>query len=85
MTLKPEETELIGDWVLHDGRMVLDATEQRIDLLISQHLEKVAVSPESGGWDVLYRDPIDGRYWELTYPKGEMHGGGPRRLAHLPP
>jgi hypothetical protein len=36
----------------------------------------------SGGWDVLYRDPRDGRFWELTYPHGDVQGGGPPRL-HL--
>ena len=37
----------------------------------------------SAGWETLYRDPRDGRLWELTYPQSEMHGGGPRRLHVL--
>ena len=32
-------------------------------------------------WQLLYRDPKDGRLWEQTSPQGEMHGGGPPRLA----
>ena len=32
---------------------------------------------------MLYRDPGDGRYWELAYPNGEMHGGGPPSLIML--
>ena len=33
----------------------------------------------------LFRDPEDDRYWELTYPKGELQGGGPPRLTMLTP
>jgi hypothetical protein len=33
-----------------------------------------------GGWRQLYLDPRDGRRWELTFPQGSLHGGGPRRL-----
>jgi hypothetical protein len=29
---------------------------------------------------VLYVDPTDGRYWELTYPQGDMQGGGPPQI-----
>jgi len=83
MALKPEEKELIGNWVVQSGRVVGDDVEQRIGELVDQYLEKVAVSPASGGWDTLYRDPQDGRYWELTYPRSEMHGGGPRQLTVL--
>jgi hypothetical protein len=35
------------------------------------------------GWNALYRDPNDCRYWELTYPEGELHGGGPPQLRCL--
>lgn len=30
---------------------------------------------------VLYEDPVDGRLWEHSYPKGDMHGGGPPALT----
>jgi hypothetical protein len=79
MQLKPEETDLIGQWKVVNGSIVEDATSERIKYLVDQYLEKVA----GGGWETLYRDPIDGRYWELTYPQGEMHGGGPPRLTYL--
>ena len=39
------------------------------------------VGVAEGGWRQLYRDPRDGRLWELTFPQGSLHGGGPRRLA----
>jgi hypothetical protein len=81
--IKPDETEIIGNWIIIDGRASSDAAEERINKLISNYLEKLAISSVSGGWDVLYRDPIDGRLWELTYPQGHMHGGGPKRLSSL--
>ncbi len=78
MGLRPEETELVGHWKLIDGRMTADSTCERIQRLVSDSLEEVA-SDESG-WSILYRDPVDGRYWELTYPQSHMHGGGPPSL-----
>jgi hypothetical protein len=41
---------------------------------------KVADCEETGGWETLFLDPTDGRYWERTYPQGEQHGGGPAAL-----
>ncbi len=79
MKLKPDETDLLCRWMVADGKVTGDETCERIQLLISQYLEKVA----GGGWEILYRDPDDGRHWELTYPQGEMHGGGPPRLTSL--
>jgi len=83
MNLQPDETDLIGSWVFDSGRMTRDAVEQRIEKLIGSCLEKISTSPESGAWDALYRDPSDGRLWELTYPQSEMHGGGPKRLTNI--
>jgi hypothetical protein len=80
MKPKPNETQLDCEWKLVDGNVVRNSTCQRIELLVSEYLLKVA----GGGWETLYRDPEDGRYWELTYPQGEMHGGGPPRLKYLP-
>lgn len=60
-----------------------DAVEDRIDWLTSEQLVQVAVHPEHGAWEILYHDPTDGRFWELTYPQGEMQGGGPKRLHVL--
>jgi hypothetical protein len=77
--LAQEEVDLLGSWIVQkDGPAVGDATEQRIEWLITQKLERIA--NDSSGWKILYRDPRDGRLWELTYPRGEMHGGGPHRL-----
>lgn len=79
MRLKPEETDLLGKWEVISGNVVADATCERIELLTEQYLDKVA----GGGWDTLYRDPNDGRYWELTYPESSWQGGGPPRLTYL--
>ena len=83
MGLRPEEADLVGNWIVTGTVVEGDAVEKRISQLIATHLQKIAVSPEAGAWETLYRDPNDGRYWELTYPQSEMHGGGPRRLMHL--
>jgi hypothetical protein len=39
-------------------------------------------------WALLYRHRTTGELWDLTFPKSEMHGGGPRllrRLTHTDP
>jgi Immunity protein 27 len=81
MSLKPHETDLVGGWVFDGKRASADAIESRIRGLIQNNLQRLAASPESGGWDTLYRDPSDGRFWELIYPQSQMHGGGPMRLT----
>ncbi len=75
MQLGPEEEELVGSGI------VGDEVGQRIGRLINGYLERLASA--NGGWDVLFRDPHDGRLWELTFPLSEMHGGGPRILRHV--
>ena len=77
--LKPDETDLVGGWIIVDGRAIADDVEQRIAWLVASVLEQVAKT--SDGWTALCRDHSDGRYWELTYPRSEMHGGGPSLLT----
>ncbi len=76
--LQPNETELVGRWTVVGGRTQRDAAAERIEALVGGPLEKVAVLND--GWSTLFRDPADGRFWELWYPQGEMHGGGPPAL-----
>ena len=76
--LAPDERLLVGGWVEREGRQTLDDVDRRIFWLVSRRL--VARGQASGGWDQLYEDPRDGRFWELTFPEGSLHGGGPRRL-----
>ena len=73
--LQANETVLIGEWQSVGDRVVGNEACERIHLLTSQYLERVATDPS--GWDKLYRDPGDERYWELTYPHSDWHGGGP--------
>jgi hypothetical protein len=75
--LRPEETELVERWERRDGRFVAGATGERIHQLTTEYL--TFVRADASGWERLFRDPKDGRYWELTFPHGEMHGGGPRK------
>lgn len=76
--LQPYETELLGDWVVSETQVEGDEACKRIQWLIAEKLQEIAT--DFSGWDVLYRDPSDGRYWELTYPQSHMHGGGPPAL-----
>ena len=64
-----------------NGEVVGDSTCKRIEFLISEHLE--IIGKDDSGWDTLYLDPNDGRYWEHTYPKSHMHGGGTPALIHI--
>ena len=75
--IKQEEIEIAGNWIIANGYVAKDQTCQRIEMLTRDYLLMVA----DKGWEKLFKDPSDGRLWELTYPKGEMHGGGPPKLA----
>lgn len=81
MKLTPQDSDLIGAWQMKREKVIGDPTCERIEWLISNHL--VQLGADSSGWDELYRDPDDGRLWELTWPQSEMHGGGPPRLTCL--
>lgn len=83
MMLTPQETELVGDWVLVDGRVFSDEVCKRIQALVHDSLKHIAT--DSSGWKRLYLDPHDGRYWELTHPKGELQAGGPPKLSIIDP
>jgi hypothetical protein len=74
-------TELVGQWLFKDGKIVGDETENRIWDLVRNHLTRLG--DRECGWVVLYRNQPDGSYWELSLPQGEMQGGGPAKLASL--
>jgi Immunity protein 27 len=82
INLRPDETVLVGNWIEVDGAVDGDETCKRIEQLVQSHLEQVATA--DGGWTRLFIDRNDGRYWELTYPHGEWHGGGPPTLTWIP-
>ena len=75
------ETEIVGAWIRVSGQVRSDESESRIQWLIANALNKVAT--DRSGWELLYRDPQDGRYWELTYPRSELQGGGPPALRYM--
>jgi Immunity protein 27 len=78
MGIELNETLIRGGWQSVEGRMVPDATLVRIRALVDTQLEKIGST--GGGWEMLYRDTLDGRLWDLFYPQGEMQGGGPESL-----
>jgi len=80
MKLKHDETNVVGNWIVENGQVRGDATCERIRWLTAHYLKKLATSKQYGAWETLFQDPDDGRYWEQTYPKSEMHGGGPPAL-----
>jgi hypothetical protein len=83
--ISPDETMIEGEWLVENGRVRTNAAEQRIQALVNGRLVHLVDDPAGGAWLRLYKDPADGRLWEMTYPHSEMHGGGPRRLRVVTP
>jgi hypothetical protein len=82
MKLTKDDVKLVGNWTAKNGVVRGDEADRKIEWLINNHLRFIAADKVSG-WDRLYVDPDDNRYWELTYPHGEWHGGGPPTLTHI--
>jgi hypothetical protein len=80
MKLLPTEACLTGKWALENGSLVADEVCARIEDLTRSYLRELA--RDASGWDTLYMDPNDGRFWERIYPEGHQ-GGGPPELRHL--
>lgn len=80
--MKPEshETKLEGNWLFDGEKIRSNETEKRIIWLIESYLNKIAISPDLGAWEILFQDSNDQRFWELTYPQSDMQGGGPKVL-----
>jgi hypothetical protein len=76
------EQVIRGEWITKEGKVQGDETCLRIEALIADHLKPLG--RDASGWDHLYLDSDDGRYWELTYPESELHGGGPPCLICIP-
>ena len=81
MKLKPEEIELKGQWNFNGSEVENDAVCDRIEWLVENQLKQI--NTDKSGWDTLYQDPYDNRFWELIYPQSHMHGGGPPMLKYL--
>jgi hypothetical protein len=78
MRIDKNETLIIGAWTKKAGKVEADANARRIEALIHGYLRKIGT--DDSGWDILYEDPNDGRFWELLYLESESHGGGPPTL-----
>lgn len=72
--LNQSETVLNGHWIFKNGVIVADDTSKRIAYLTQNVLKQIATSDD--GWDKLFLDEIDSRYWELFYMDSELHGAG---------
>ena len=72
--LEQTETVLGGSWTVKDGAVVADDTSKRIEYLTKNVLKQIAIS--DNGWDKLFIDERDSRFWELTYIHSEQQGGG---------
>jgi hypothetical protein len=74
--------ELVGNWIeVPLGQIIGDDAEQRIQDAVKNRLTKIGV--RDGGWTILYQDPSDKSYLELSFPQNEMHGGGPAKLTRI--
>lgn len=78
MSIGPHETEIVGAWILRDGKVSSDLACRRIEALTQTEL--VFIAKDGSGWEALYMDKDDGRYWERTFPHGELQAGGPPAL-----
>src|SRR4051812_31910696 len=78
-SLRPQETRLVGQWLFAGQVSKPDGVTERIDSLVRDSLVRIA--SDKSGWDTLYRDPSDGRFWELLYLQSDRHGGGPPSLV----
>lgn len=76
-----EEVRLVGNWILDDGKVIEDSTCERIAYLANHYLKEIALDEDE--WSILYENPDDQNYWELTYPQSQLHGGGPPSLTKI--
>ena len=79
--ITPNETEITGKWIMSQGHIEEDDTCKRITELVQGCLAELG--HDESGWDTLYRDTNDGRFWEKIFPKSEVQGGGPPQLRCL--
>jgi len=83
LLIQPGETVLQGLWIDLGSRMEKDVSWQRIEWLVSEHFEELACLEDSQ--DCLYRDPTDGRLWELFPVRPELGEQSPPHLAVIAP
>ncbi len=81
MAVQSTESQLAGTWQRVGDGLQLDDVSRRIERLTREALEPMSLSGD--GWSALYRDPIDGRLWERTYPARDARGEGPPHLQTI--
>jgi hypothetical protein len=81
VAIEPHETLICGGLKLVEGHIVPDESLLRIRTLVETELERIGCT--SDGWETLFRRRSDGRLWELFYPHGKLHGGGPESLRSI--
>jgi len=81
--INPEETQLQGYWIDVGSTLTPDSNWERIRLLTGEYLELLATT--SDGREQLYRDPDDGRLWELVPVDKRLPAGPPLLRVILPP
>lgn len=72
--IESSENLIKGEFTKNIGEVEKDPTNERIRTLTGEFLIKIGT--DESGWDTLFQDPQDKRYWELTYPHSGYHGGG---------
>jgi Immunity protein 27 len=79
--INSEEFKLKGSWLFENNKVVEDAICRRINDLKNNYLIKISTSVS--GWETLYQDPSDKRYWELIFEQNEFQGGGAPTLVNI--
>lgn len=79
--IKPNEIQLQGGLKAGDCPPEFDEVSERIFFLVQDYL--IPITSDDSGWNCLYQDPADLRYWELSYPVSELHGGGAPSLKNI--
>jgi len=79
--ISEKETLIECKWNVVEDQVKPNKACARIEWLISDILKLVKVDP--AGWEKLYQDPKDNRFWLLFYPQAELHGGGPACLMEI--
>jgi len=82
MHLRPEESAIQGFWLDLGSSVTPDANWERISRLTEEYLELLATGED--GREKLFRDPADGRLWELAPVAPEMPSSPPLLMVIAP-
>ncbi len=81
MKISNNKKAIIGHSSFDGSKMIVDEQANRIDWLVKNYLIKV--SSNGSNWTILYQDPGDKRYWELSFPETDERSSGPPSLIVL--